>query len=510
LSLAIGEYQTRKIHIMQKKILVVDDHPATLRLMTNFLEKEGHQVFTALDGFAALEIIGAVTPDIIFMDLIMPKISGDILCKALRNMPNLINCYIVIISAAIVENEFDLTKIGADACISKGPFVEIIPYIHKLILESDSGRKPEKQKPILRLENTFPRRITKELLSQNLHLKTILESMSEGILELYRQRIIYSNAAAAVLLGSTAEKLLGVYIPDLFSQNIKLRIETMLSSPTDRPLEINEDNSFELYGKHLMIRKQQLIGEPSSTIVIIEDVTERKRMESIAAATNLMDNCGYIFLGIRHELANPLNSIKMALTVLKKNLTDYNRETIKEFVDRTLIETSRIEYLLKSLKNFNMYESPQIKKTRLDYFLDNFIALIEEDFKNKGIEIKRIASPDTKWGYTDARALHQVLLNLMANSADALINRSDPQIRILITKVNNQIEIQVKDNGCGISEEERENLFKPFFTSKHQGAGLGLAIVKKMLAKMNSTIHIESRPDIGTTVTVSIPTIASK
>jgi len=495
---------------MQKKILVVDDYPATLKLMTHFLENEGHQVYTALDGFAALEIVGAVTPDIIFMDLIMPKISGDILCKALRNMPNLMDCYIVIISAAVVENEFDVAKIGADACISKGPFAEIIPYLHKVIGESDSGRKPDKQKPILRLEDTFPRRITKELLSQNFHLKTILESMSEGILELYRQRIIYSNAAAAKFLGSATEKLLGVYFADLFNQDMKLRIEAILNSPTERPLEINDNNSFELHGKHLMIRKHQLIGEPSSTIVIIEDVTERKRMESIAAATNLMDNFGYIFLGIRHELANPLNSIKMALTVLKRNLAAYPLETIKEFVDRTLIETSRIEYLLKSLKTFNMYESLQIKKTRLDHFLDNFISLVIEDFENKGIEIKKTEAPDIKWIYTDTRALHQVLLNLMANAADALGNRIDPMIRIHMHEVNDQIEIQVEDNGCGISEEEQENLFKPFFTSKHQGTGLGLVIVKKMLARMNSTIHIKSRQNIGTTVTVSIPTIAPK
>jgi len=495
---------------MPKKIVVVDDHPATLKLMTHFLENEGHQVYTAPDGFAALEIIGAVTPDIIFMDLIIPKISGDILCKALRNMPNLIDCYIVIISAAIVENEFDLTEIGADACISKGPFAEIIPYLQKVILESDSGRKPDKQKPILGLENTFPRQITKELLSQNFHLKTILESMSEGILELYHQRIIYSNTAAAELLGSATEKLLGVYLPDLFSQKLKPWVETILSSSTDKPLEMNADNSFEHRGKHLMIRKQQLIGEPNSTIVILEDVTERKRMESIAAATNLMDNFGYIFLGIRHELANPLNSIKMALTVLKKNLAAFPPETIEEFVDRALIETSRIEYLLKALKNFNMYESPQIQKTRLDHFLDNLISLVKEDFENKGIEIKRIASPDIKWGYADPRALHQVLLNLMANAADALTNRSAPLIKIRMRKVNDWIEIQVKDNGCGIPEEEQENLFKPFFTSKQKGAGLGLVIVKKMLAKMNSTIQIESRPGSGTTVSVSIPAMVSK
>ncbi len=495
---------------MSKKILVVDDHPATLRLMTNFLENQGHHVYNAHDGFAALEIVDAVTPDIIFMDLIMPKISGDILCKAFRNMPALANCYIVIMSAAIIENEFDLSQVGADACISKGPFNEIIPYLHKVIEESDSGREAGRPKPILGLENTFPRRITKELLSQNLHLKTILESMSEGILELYHQRIIYSNSAAVTLLGSTTEKLLGVYLPDLFGQEMESKIEEILNSPTDKPLEMNDEYLFELHGKHLMVSKQRMIGEPSSTIVIIEDVTERKRMEAIASATNLMDNFGYIFLGIRHELANPLNSIKMALTVLKKNLAAYSRDVIEEFIDRALIESSRIEYLLKSLKNFNMHESPLVKKARLDQFMDHFISLIQKDFDNKGIEIQISAAPEVKWAYTDTRALHQVLLNLMANAADALSNVSDPRIKISMLPVNDWVEITVDDNGCGIPEQELENLFKPFFTSKHKGAGLGLVIVKKMLAKMNSTIHIESRQNIGTRVTVSIPMTAAQ
>jgi signal transduction histidine kinase len=67
------------------------------------------------------------------------------------------------------------------------------------------------------------------------------------------------------------------------------------------------------------------------------------------------------------------------------------------------------------------------------------------------------------------------------------------------------VYISIEDNGCGICEEDQENLFKPFFTSKPHGTGLGLVIVKKMLSKMGGTIDIQSRHDHGTKVTISIP-----
>ncbi|MBW2174991.1 MAG: response regulator [Deltaproteobacteria bacterium] len=107
---------------MKKKILVVDDHPTMLTFMADILEKEGHEVVTAEDGFSALNIISSFIPDIIFVDLVMPKISGDKLCQIFRKMPDLNDCQLVVVSGAIAEQEFDYTVIGADASIAKGPF----------------------------------------------------------------------------------------------------------------------------------------------------------------------------------------------------------------------------------------------------------------------------------------------------------------------------------------------------------------------------------------------------
>lgn len=246
-------------------------------------------------------------------------------------------------------------------------------------------------------------------------------------------------------------------------------------------------------------------GRVTQVIQYCVDISDKKRLESIAEAANLMDNLGYIFSGIRHEIGNPLNSVKMALSVLSVNMAQYPREKIREFVDRAMTELSRVEYLLKALKNFSMHESPQTEPVQLDAFIRHFTALVESDFKSKGIAIDLDLPDQTLKVQIDPRAFHQVLLNLVTNAADALDGRKSPRITISACKKADWIQLAVADNGIGISKANRKNLFHPFYTSKPNGTGLGLVIVKKMLAKMNSTIRIESQHLIGTTITMSLP-----
>ncbi len=325
----------------------------------------------------------------------------------------------------------------------------------------------------------------------------LLEHIDVGILvlDLNQQAIDYCNAAFFEVLQD--EQLCRSYqgLYDLFVQNI----EAM--------------DDFDLAGRvaHQVTHRGRLLGHSvykaasNYRCIFIRDITEKSRLESIAQAVNAMDNIGFIFSGIRHEIGNPLNSLKMALSVLKQNSEKISAEMLKEYVERGLADIGRMEYLLKSLKTFTMYESVDLNDLHLVEFMGKFISLLERDCLSHGIRIKTEIPLDIAWVRIDERALHQALLNIFSNAADALTEQEIPEISIRAEVRGQLVRLIIADNGCGISPEQLKHLFQPFNTSKPDGTGLGLVITRKLLAMMNSDIDIVSRPGHGTQVTIGLP-----
>jgi signal transduction histidine kinase len=217
-----------------------------------------------------------------------------------------------------------------------------------------------------------------------------------------------------------------------------------------------------------------------------------------------MDNVGYIFSGIRHELGNPINSVKTALAVLKQNLGKWEKEQIEVYIERCLTETARVEYLLRTLKTFSMHETLRMQPVALMEYMEKFVLLIAGDFEQRNIKITLGGSDDIGEALCDPRALHQVMLNLLANAADSFSLEREAEINISLCRDKKIIFINVADNGAGMSKAQISNLFKPFYTSKADGNGLGLVIVRSMLGKMNGTIAIESTQNVGTSVTFTL------
>ncbi|NTU41602.1 MAG: PAS domain S-box protein [Nitrospirales bacterium] len=252
-----------------------------------------------------------------------------------------------------------------------------------------------------------------------------------------------------------------------------------------------------------------LVKDSSGTVInyIIakRDVTEKLRLESIAQAVDTMNNIGYIFSGIRHELGNPINSVKMILRVLQSNISNYSQDKIVEFIERSLGEIVKVEYLLRSLRNFNMYERLDLRTIRLGDFMQGIHSLTNLDFSQRGITLEFFVPEDIPNAVGDPRALQQVLFNILANAADACEGRENPIIIITVSALQNDLLIRVSDNGPGMSEEEIDQLFRPFYTTKTNGTGLGLVIAKKMLTCMNSAIGIKSKKGEATCVEILIP-----
>uniref|UniRef100_UPI00405652C1 response regulator n=1 Tax=Candidatus Electronema sp. TaxID=2698783 RepID=UPI00405652C1 len=246
-------------------------------------------------------------------------------------------------------------------------------------------------------------------------------------------------------------------------------------------------------------------GQVSSFCVIKRDQTEKKRLEVIAEAANLMENVGFVFSGVRHELANPLNSLKMALSVLRRQMDTLSREKIREFLDRSMGEISRMEYLLCALKNFNLMEGQRPAPMDLTAFIQKFKRLHEQDLREKGIRLE-LATEGALHCIADERALHQILLNLLTNSVNSLKKRTSPLISISLTRSKPRcVQLRFADNGCGISAKVRRQLFTPFFTTQINGTGLGLTLVKKMLTAMNGTVMMDGREGEGAWAVITLP-----
>ncbi len=340
--------------------------------------------------------------------------------------------------------------------------------------------------------------------------RILVDYLPQGIYLKNRNSVyVYCNDNFARDLNIKAGDIVGKTDYDLFPQEIaeKNRSEDREIIRSGKPLDIEERHVKD--GQERVIEKFKMptrneIGGVNGILGILWDVTERVRLEAVAEAVSMTNNIGYIFAGIGHEIGNPINSAKMTLNVLKKKIDTYSQETIEEHLERALGEVSKVEYLLRTLKSFNMYETPMLQNVEMKPFMDKFLPLLTEDFEKKGITVESIFDPNAQRGYFDPRALQQVMLNIVSNAANAVEGRESSRIVIQVLKTENLIRINVTDNGCGIAEEQQKRVFTPFFTTRSSGTGLGLVIAKKLLSRMGGAIEIKSRRGEWTRVEISI------
>jgi len=266
---------------MKNKILVVDNHGMMQKFMTTLLVKEGFEVKTAKDGISALDVLKTYTPDVIFIDLIMPNISGDKLCRIVRSMPQMKDVFLVILSAIAAEGELDFTGFGADACIAKGPFDKMSVHVLALLARWKKGDLSGIAQKVMGIEDINKREITKELLSTRKHLQVIIENMAEGIFELTPEgKIIYANPVAVSISGIEEEKLLGIYFIRLFEENTLKRVRDLMESAVDSPNTINGDLTVDINDRQVLLNIIPIKDEDrNSIIVILNDISERKHVE---------------------------------------------------------------------------------------------------------------------------------------------------------------------------------------------------------------------------------------
>ncbi len=495
------------IRLRKKKILVVDDNRVMLNFLVKTLERDGHEVVSAEDGFSALDILTSFIPDIIFVDLIMPKISGDKLCQIVRKMKHLEDCYLVVVSAAVADMEFDYTEIGADTAIAKGPFGAMAEHVLAAVKESDDPQRSDRPKPIVGLEAVdgvpvYARQMTKELLSRNRHLETILESMAEGILEVFSERVVYANSAAVFLFGMPQEKLLASYPPDLFDKTTRIQVESLLNSKSGEPAEVGREMPIELNNRQVTVKNIPVKGQDSSSILLITDVTERRRLQMQLQHVQKMKAIGTIASGVAHNFRNTLAGILTNSQVIQMNCQDDSG--LFEVAERINTSVKRGVQLVDGLMQFSRKQiKNKHQRLNLATVIQETYELIKGSF-DKRIDI-RIDIPESLPVVGDHSGLSLALMNLCTNARDAM--QRGGELRIKAMQEGKMAVVIVSDTGKGMDSDTIEKCFDPFFTTKEvgKGTGLGLSTTYGIVKSHEGEIRVNSKPNKGSVFKLFLP-----
>lgn len=198
-----------------------------------------------------------------------------------------------------------------------------------------------------------------------------------------------------------------------------------------------------------------------------------------------------------HEIINtitPISSLAENLdSLLQEDETD--KETIDELSEGLQIIKRRSKHLTSFVDTYRkLAELPLPQKNEVDLvqIVKNTLLLFEQEFLTKRVNIVFNNSQEVIIN-ADKQQIEQVLINLLSNSLNALFNTTSPEISITISQENNRIHLSVSDNGIGVSDEIKDNIFVPYFTTRKDGSGIGLTLSKSIMEAHNGKIIFNSK-----------------
>lgn len=230
-------------------------------------------------------------------------------------------------------------------------------------------------------------------------------------------------------------------------------------------------------------------------MVLLKDITQEHFFRDASVRRGDMRNTLRIFSQLRHEIGNPLNSIKMTLQVLRQNLDEFPRAKVEAYIGRTVGEVARLEKLLASLREFSRTEQLMVREVDLKQELLSFRRLAEAEANQAGLKISVDVFDGARFARANREALGQVLFNLVRNAQQA--RRSDGGEGHIILRTRRapgaaSVRLEVEDDGVGIPTADIGQVFKPMFTTKSDGTGLGLSLVDRLVSSMGGRISVVS------------------
>lgn len=282
----------------------------------------------------------------------------------------------------------------------------------------------------------------------------------------------------------------------------------LASAPHSEPVNIYKFRARSADGRDLMLNislapLQSKTSEVEGTLVAIEDVTERMRLEEQLQQSDKLSSIGLLAAGVAHEVNTPLTGISSYSQMLMQQIPDTDpRHLLLEKIHR---QTSRASSIVNNLLNFSRVSDSRLVPVDLNRVLDDTIQLLEAQLRNTEIEVVRNYSIELPFAAGNAAKLQQVFMNLILNARDAMPRGG--RLEIATEADVESISIRFRDSGVGIAAEHLAKIYDPFFTTKQigKGTGLGLAVSYGIIRDHGGHITVESQIGEGTLFQISLP-----
>jgi len=214
---------------------------------------------------------------------------------------------------------------------------------------------------------------------------------------------------------------------------------------------------------------------------------------------------GQMAAGIAHEVRNPLTTIKGFVQLLDKYNGVKDPETLKKYLAMIDNEIDRVNDLVRDFLQFAKPTKPKLTFCNINDTIMELKMLIETQCNNKQISLETCLNPNIPEINCDKNQIKQVVLNIALNAIDSMAKSTDKILRISTFFDASYVCIQLKDTGCGMTEEQKVKIFVPFFTTKENGTGLGLSVCYSIIENHNGRIEIDSTPGKGSSFTIMLP-----
>ncbi|MEI7896228.1 MAG: PAS domain S-box protein [bacterium] len=376
------------------------------------------------------------------------------------------------------------------------------------------------------IRNITDRKIAEEVIRVSEEkYRTMLNASPDGMVLINLKGIIIEVSVIGLnLFGADARvDMVGRNLSQFVPAEENNILTELLAKTTDEGLTQNsgltikrKDQSI-FAGEISATLMQDQNGVPISFMIIVRDISQRKKMEAKQIHIDRMSTLGEMAAGIAHEINQPLNIISMVMDKIlfeTVKTETVGMEFLKNKSDKIFENITRIRDIIDHVRTFSRSQDDYIPTAfNVNSSIMNASSMVVEQFKHNSISLNLQLEPQMPQIVGNTYKFEQVILNLLTNAKDAVTEKKNQQqdvemqVGIRSWHENQFIFVEVTDNGTGINKDDIHNVMLPFYTTKEEGkgTGLGLSICYQIIKEMNGTIEIASDRELGTKFQLVLP-----